>query len=172
MWGTTRPTKPMLPAIVTAVAVSRLASMYINHSSGRTEIPNAAACIGPRANTFRLRPSGTTRTQTTVNNPSPGHGIQTYETSPISQYSMPGNSRAGLIANIRVITAPQPAATTTPVSNRREGVQLPVPWASPNTIKVASRAPAKAEPEITAPPSPASIASNAPTAAPPDRFRT
>ena len=73
---------------------------------------------------------------------------------------------------MRVITAPQPAATTTPVSSRREAVQLPVPWARPNTNTIASMAPAKAEPEISNVPIPASIAKSAPTAAPPDNPST
>jgi hypothetical protein len=81
---------------------------------------------------------------------------------------MPGSSGLGRTASRKVITAPQPAATTTPVSSRRVGVQLPVPWASPNTISVESIAPAKAEPDTQPTPSPAIIASSAPTAAPPE----
>ena len=82
------------------------------------------------------------------------------------------NRLAGVIERIRVMMAPQPAATTTPVSNSREGVQLPLPWARPNTSSVASIAPANAEPDTRKPPTPASMASNAPTAAPPDNPNT
>src|SRR5690554_3951250 len=170
--GTTSPTNPTAPAMVTAVAVSKLASRYTSHSSGRTDTPRAAACIEPRASTFRLRPRGKTSRITSTNTSKPGQGWPEWDRSPINQYSMPGNRAAGVMARIRVINAPQPAATTTPVSNNREGVQLPLPWARPNTSRVASRAPAKAEPETTTPAMPASMASRAPTAAPPDKPST
>jgi len=49
---------------------------------------------------------------------------------------MPGSLSLGPTASISVMTAPQPEATTTPVSSSRAGVQLPVPWARPKTRKV------------------------------------
>jgi len=78
----------------------------------------------------------------------------------------------GPTASISVMTAPQPEATTTPVSSSRAGVQLPVPWARPKTRKVDRSAPAKAEPESMKAPAPASMAASAPTEAPPETPRT
>ena len=81
---------------------------------------------------------------------------------------MPRRVPSGLRLSNRPITAPQPAATTTPVSSSRAGVQLPRPWARANTSSMVPKAPPKAAPWNQSPPRPSSMAARAPVAAPPE----
>ena len=66
-----------------------------------------------------------------------------------------------------MMSAPQPVATTTPVSSNRVGAHAPWPRARPNTTTVETIAPAKAA-GVTNAAAPASRAVSAPHAAPPD----
>jgi hypothetical protein len=81
---------------------------------------------------------------------------------------MPRRFCSGVSASSKVVAALKPAASTTPVSSRRAGAQLPVPWAIENTSNVAAMAPAKAAMSMTRLPRPSIIASSAATAAPPE----
>ena len=93
--------------------------------------------------------------------------------SPISQNSMPLTCASGARVSSNAITAPHPAATTTPVSSSRVVVQgarsAPV-RASPNTSSVEASAPPSAA-GVTNAVTPASMAPSAPTAAPPEMPR-
>ncbi len=88
--------------------------------------------------------------------------------SPISQNSMPRRRVSSPRASIRLTTAVQPEATTTPLSSNLCGVQPPRAWASANTNSVAPKAPPPAAQSITRPPKPSSMAPRAATAAPPE----
>ncbi len=81
---------------------------------------------------------------------------------------MPCSLLSGAIERISATTAPQPAATMTPVSSRRDCVQLPSPCASPKTTSVVASAPANAAPPVAAAPTPNRMARIAPTPAPPE----
>jgi hypothetical protein len=61
----------------------------------------------------------------TASRPSSGAGSRANDRSPISQNSMPRRLESGPSARIRLTAAPKPAATTTPVSSSRSGVQAP-----------------------------------------------
>ena len=86
----------------------------------------------------------------------------------MSQNSMPRRFCSGVSASSSVVAALNPAASTTPVSNRRAGAQLPVPWAIENTSRVAAIAPANAAISIARLPRPRIMTSSAATAAPPE----
>ena len=93
--------------------------------------------------------------------------------SPISQNSMPFTCASGASVSISAISAPQPAATTTPVSSSRvvvQGARSPPVRASPNTSSVEASAPPSAA-GVASAAAPASIAPSAPTAAPPEMPR-
>ena len=81
---------------------------------------------------------------------------------------MPRSAVSSLSASSRLTMEPAPAATTTPVSSRRVGVQPPGPWASAKTSRHAPKAPSAAAPSTPAAGRPAMIASSASTDAPPD----
>jgi hypothetical protein len=81
---------------------------------------------------------------------------------------MPRRFLSGLSASNRVVAAVNPEASTTPVSNNRDGVQLPEPRATENTSKVAASAPPKAAKFTTVAPKPSIITASAATAAPPE----
>ena len=80
--------------------------------------------------------------------------------SPISQNSMPRTCASGASVSSSAISAPQPAATTTPVSSRRVGVHAPVAArpARTNTSSVDANAPRERRRRIDQRPRPASIA--------------
>ncbi len=88
--------------------------------------------------------------------------------SPSSQNTMPRSAVSSLNASSRLTIEPAPAATTTPVSSSRVGVQPPGPWARPKTSRQAPKAPSAAAPSTPAAGRPAMIASSASTEAPPD----
>jgi hypothetical protein len=73
-----------------------------------------------------------------------------------------------LVVSRILITAPQPAETTTPVSSNLVTDQLPNLLAIPKTRNIENRAPAKAAFDSQNPVAPKSIAVSAPTAAPPE----
>ena len=81
---------------------------------------------------------------------------------------MPRRFSSGLSASSNVVAAANPAASTTPVSSSRVGVQLPVPCAIEKTSSVAAIAPANAEASTTGLLRPSMMASSAATAAPPE----
>ncbi len=71
-------------------------------------------------------------------------------------------------ASIRLISAPQPAATTTPVSSMRAVDQGPLPCPSTNTMTEETSAPANASSSVGTSDSPSSMPPSAKAAAPPD----
>src|SRR5215831_4424221 len=162
------PTKPIAPAIVTATAVSSADSA--NNSQGRraTSTPTDAANASPRASALKSRANDIATTSASTTATSGVHAAGGAERSPISQNSMPRNCASGARERISATTAPQPAATTMPVSSNRVGDQAPRPRASPKTIAVDATAPAKAPAGTIQAKAPSSIAVKAPTAAPPD----
>jgi len=100
------------------------------------------------------------------------HAAGGAERSPISQKSMPRSCASGASDRMSATTAPQPAATTTPVSRSRVGDQGPLPRARPKTIAVDANAPPNAPAGTSHAPAPSSIVVNAPAAAPPDTPNT
>ena len=83
---------------------------------------------------------------------------------------MPLTCASGARVSISAISAPQPAATTTPVNSSRVAVHAarsPPRRARPNTSSVDTNAPANAAGAAIAV-NPASMAASAPTAAPPE----
>ncbi len=86
---------------------------------------------------------------------------------------MPLTCASGASVSISAISAPHPAATTTPVSNSRvvvHGARSAPVRASPNTMSVEANAPPSAA-GVTSAAAPASMAPSAPTAAPPEMPR-
>ena len=100
-----------------------------------------------------------------------GRGAPPALASPIIQNSIDITRVSGASASISDTAAPQPAATMTPVSSKRVCVQLPSPWARPNTTTIAVSAPTKAEASTQNVAAPSVIAPNAATAAPPEMPR-
>src|ERR1700736_5591819 len=160
--------KPIPPAVVTAVAVSAAVAQNNAIRAGDSATPRDWDSISPRANTFKLRAPATASPPAARQMQSAASEKGANDKSPISQNSMPRNRVSSPKASIKLTTAVQPAATTTPLSNSRCGVQPPRAWASANTNRVAPRAPAPAAQSTIQPPKPNNIAPKAATAAPPE----
>ncbi len=91
--------------------------------------------------------------------------------SPINQNTMPCIRSAGLTVNNNPITAPQPAASTTPVSRVRIAVHSPPTLDRKNTKMIETSAPVKAIKFTAITDKPRRMAVNANTAAPPETPR-
>jgi len=172
MCGIIKPTKPILPACVTALAVRADASKNRLIRRGFSETPKTLACISPRDNIFNDRAKAKQSARPTINIMG-NKGLLSWFAwvplkSPINQNSMPLSDGAGLDDKMKLMIAPQPEAITTPVSKSRDGLQLPRPWAIPNTSMIEVSAPKKALADIMLPARPADIAKMAATEAPPD----
>ena len=140
--GVTRPTKPMLPAVLTAkpghqrtehehdAAQSRPHRGRPSPPASRRAPAHSAADPAPRR--ARSRRSSNTSSQ-----PQRSERVR----SPSSQNTMPRRLVSSLMASSRLTSEPAPAATTTPVSSRRVGVQPPGPDASAKTSRHAASAP-------------------------------
>jgi hypothetical protein len=171
--GTTSPTKPTLPAVVTAAAVASAASALDASIVRSTETPSAAATCSPRASTLRSRAKASEPASVMTSTTSAGVASVVPPRSPISQNSIPLTRASGAIVSISAMTAPHPAATTTPVSSSLvvvHGARSPPILASVNTSTVDASAPPSAA-GVTSGAAPASMAPSAPTAAPPEMPR-
>ncbi len=163
----------MLPALLTAVAVSSAEQMKSPRRNGPTRTPSVAAPSACSATTLMARAARTAKISAPVNT---SHGSQRNwvpDKSPISQNTMPRKRLSGATDNIKVISAPQPEATITPVSNRNGALPSTTPLlrsrrASTSNSKATASAPANAAASIIQAALKNSIAASAPTAAPPD----
>ena len=88
--------------------------------------------------------------------------------SPISQNNILCSLAAGLMASRKLISAPHPAAMTTPVRSTFRGFQPAPEPENTNTMNMVSNAPKQAPRVSHTPASPMLIASNANTEAPPE----
>ncbi len=134
--------------------------------------PSAAAAVSPRASAFRSPAKGSAAAIASTSAASVDQAAGGADRSPINQKSMPRSCASGASDRMSATTAPQPAATTTPVSRSRVGDQGPLPRARPKTIAVDAIAPPNAPTGTSHAAAPSSMVVSAPAAAPPDTPNT
>ena len=136
----------MLPAALTATPVSSELSM----NSSICEPAHVHADAGCLRDAARKHVEVTAEqapaTVATASSDSSHSQRSVRDRSPSSQNTMPRSAVSSLSASSRLTMEPAPAATTTPVSSSRVGVQPPGPWASAKTSRHAPKAPSAAAP--------------------------
>src|SRR6516162_1034679 len=160
-----RPTKPTVPALTTASAVSeaQATNSTVRHASSAS--PTVRARSSPAASTFSGRATTTANATARSAAPALSHGFTAHSRSPASQNTMPRTRDESASASNTLTSAPHALASTTPVSS---SLGVPPPRASRYTAPTAASAPATAADCTTSAAAPAIIANNAPTAAPPE----
>uniref|UniRef100_A0A1I7WDM6 Uncharacterized protein n=1 Tax=Heterorhabditis bacteriophora TaxID=37862 RepID=A0A1I7WDM6_HETBA len=88
MWGTTRPTQPMMPASDTAAAVHRVAAAINVQRSGVTATPSALASSSPRPSRFTRQRSSTSGTS-----PISSSGAVTLRSSMTTAFKPPSSQK-------------------------------------------------------------------------------
>ena len=170
--GTTRPMKPTLPATVTATAVAAAASTCSASVTPRTLTPSVAAVASPRASSVASRANSSAMASTATRASSARSPCGGTDRSPISQNSMPRTCVSGASDSISMMSAPNPAATTTPVSNSRVGDHAPGRAQDRRRAASTTRCAGKGGGRRRAPRTRAAAPPARRTAAPPDRPST